>query len=719
MRILTNGSVVLENRYVRLVIDQTGVADSLVYKETGEELLASGERLPLFSVSQERPFNNEVKLAHMNKYTTYSATELCCEEDYLTVSFGDIPCRAVIRVAEREEYITFTLDRFLASKKDYPNAMDIPPVEEFRLIQLPFLERRDYGEWLNIISDDKVSACVVATSPYELVDSQKRADCRILCADAKREVKLCGTTAALMVCPTQLFLDVMERFEKDFDLPAGVESRRGEKIRKSILRVPFLNPDNVDAYIAYAKKGGFQLMLVYYTAMCEEKPGYYYCGNYDYRSCYPEQEKTLKALLNKVKAAGITPGLHFLHTHIGIESRYVTPVPDHRLRLKKHLTLAKPIGTADTAVYVEEDPKNCTMHPDCRVLRFGKELIYYEWFSPEKPWRFEGCKRGYWGTTADEHDAGLIGGLLDISEYGATSVYLEQDSSLQDEIADKIAAIYNCGFEFAYFDGSEGTNPPYGYHVSNAQYKVFSRFQKAPVFCEGAAKTHFSWHMITGGNAFDAFPDAVFKEKIVEFPFEEAKLLRADYTRVNFGWWFFHKETQPDLFEFGLSRAAAWDCPTTVSVASAELFRENPRTDDVLEVIRRWEDVRQQNWLTEEQKEALKNPRQEHVLLINEAGAYELVPYKQISCKCEDICAFAFSRGKKNYVVFWHKTGKGQLKLPFVGEYTLEAELGRRDSQADRVGNEVILPVAGRRYFSTEEPMEMLMEAFGNAAMAE
>ncbi len=460
-------------------------------------------------------------------------------------------------------------------------------------------------------------------------------------------------------------------------------------------------------------------MLVYYVAMCEEKPGYYYCGNYDYRPCYPDKEKTLEALLNKVKAAGITPGLHFLHTHIGIESRYVTPVPDHRLRLKKHLTLAKPIDLEDTTVYVEEDPRTCPMNPKCRVLKFGKELIFYERFSAEKPWRFEGCKRGYWGTTAYAHDMGLIGGLLDISEYGGTSVYLEQDSSLQDEIADKLAAIYNCGFEFAYFDGSEGTNPPYEYHVSNAQYKVFRRFQKAPIFCEGAAKTHFSWHMITGGNAFDAFPDEVFKEKIVEFPFREAKQLQADYTRVNFGWWFFRKETQPDLFEFGISRAAAWDCPTTVSVAGVELFRENPRTEDVLEVIRRWEDVRRNKWLTEQQKEALKNPRQEHTLLINEAGSYELVPYRQIRCKCEQIRAFVFSRENRNYVVFWHKTGKGLLRLPFTGEYTLETELGKADIQAIGKGNEVTVPVAGRQYFSTAEPMEMLTEAFENAEILE
>ena len=707
--------IILKNAYITLVIGEDCTAKSLVFHKTGEELLVPQEKLPLFSVSQVRPFNNEVKLAHMNKQTVYPANRVRQDGDMLIVGFEEIVYEAWIRVSVQQGYMTFTLEQIDTHGCYSSLTMDMPSSDSVCLLQLPFKHRDTFGEWLNVVSDDTVSACVIATSPYELVDSEKRASCRILRAEARGEIKLEDTTAALMVCPTPKFMDTMEVLEKDFGLPAGVASRRDPKIRMSILRVPFLNPDNVDEYIAYAKQGGFRLMLVYYIAMCEEKPGYYYCGNYDYRACYPDGETSLKAVLDKVKAAGITPGLHFLHTHIGIESRYVTPVPDHRLRLKKHFTIARPTGKDDTVIYVEEAPKNSTMHPKCRVLRFGKELISYESFSQERPWRFEGCKRGYWGTAASDHGTGEIGGLLDISEFGATSIYLEQDSSLQDEIIDKIAAIYNCGFEFAYFDGSEGTDPPYEFHVSNAQYKVFRRFQKPPIFCEGAAKTHFSWHMITGGNAFDAFPDAVFKEKLVEFPFREAAQLQADFTRVNFGWWFFGETTQPDMYEFGTSRAAAWNCPTTVSVADLALLRNNPRTADVLEVMRRWEDVRSKNWLTEEQKAALKDPRQEHILLINESGVYELVPYDPVPCGCGEISAYSFCRKDRNYIVFWHKTGEGSLRLRWAGECRLESEPGREDLTIGIDGQMRILPAAGRRYFSSTLSMDSLVDAFQNA----
>ena len=49
-------------------------------------------------------------------------------------------------------------------------------------------------------------------------------------------------------------------------------------------------------------------------------------------------------MLARVKSAGITPGIHFLQTHIGIRSRYVTPVADHRLHKTRRFTLSRPLS---------------------------------------------------------------------------------------------------------------------------------------------------------------------------------------------------------------------------------------------------------------------------------------------------------------------------------------------------------------------------------------
>jgi len=86
-----------------------------------------------------------------------------------------------------------------------------------------------------------------------------------------------------------------------------------------------VNPTNVDEHIKYAKMGGFRLMNIYYPAFLESR-GYWLIGNYDaYRPEYPHGKADLKAMLKKIKDAGITPGCHFLHSHIGRASRYRHP----------------------------------------------------------------------------------------------------------------------------------------------------------------------------------------------------------------------------------------------------------------------------------------------------------------------------------------------------------------------------------------------------------
>ncbi len=132
----------------------------------------------------------------------------------------------------------------------------------------------------------------------------------------------------------------------------------------------------------------------------------------------------------------------------------------------------------------------------------------------------------------------------------------------------KIANIYDAGFQFIYFDGSEGVNPPpFGINVGLAQYRVFKRLEPQPLFAEGAAKSHFSWHMLSGGNAFDIFRPEVLKEETRKWPAEEASRMRHDFTRINFGWLGYWAPgeatigTQPDMLEYVTSIAAAWDCP--------------------------------------------------------------------------------------------------------------------------------------------------------------
>lgn len=709
-------SIIIENKELCLTLGEDCIAKSLICKKTGEECLMQGEDLPLFSLTEDRPYNNEIKLAHPNKKTTFRANRVRREGNNLIVGFELVTFEAIVEVKEADKYVSFTLVDFIIKPEDFGGlAMTPPPVAEFRLIQLPIKNREKFGEWLNVSWDDKAAINVLANTRWPIIDSERRNGYRVMYADARRDVKLKGNSATLIVTPGADIMDAIEQMEIDYDLPRGVESRRGDKINASAYWASNVNPSTVDEHIAYAKQGGFRMMLMYYTSFLKETMGYSLCGDYDFNDHFPNGYEDLKAMVQKIKDAGITPGIHFLQTHIGHLSRYVTPVADHRLNLTRHFTLAKELGTDDTTIYVEQNPEGTTMHPKTRVLQFNGELIHYESYTTEWPYMFTGCERGHWNTNVTPHQLGTIGGILDVSEFGGYSVYADQRTSLQDEVAWKLAKVYDCGFEFIYYDGSEGTAVPFEIHVPNAQYKVWEKITtKKPIYCEGAAKAHFSWHFLAGGNAFDVFPMPIFKKMIAKYPLEEAPRMAEDLTRVNFGWWCYRDDTMPDIYEYGTSKAASWDCPITIQV-NTNLFKTNPRTPDTFEVMKRWEDARAQKWLTQEQKEMLRDPDKEFILLINEKGEFELVEYVRIKLPeavDTEATAYVFERGDKAYVVTWSTKGEANLKLDLAGDLKYEVQLGG-ETVAFENG---ILPIAGRRYLSGASK-EALVKAFENATL--
>ena len=589
-------SIILETETFKLTLGRDAVVQSLIIKETREEMLVKGAGVPLFSVTQDRPFNNEIKLEHPNTRTTYKADSLSWDGERLTVGFDTAPYKAVVKVDKGAGYLRFTLEDFICEPADYGYlALDIPPVAEFRILQLPVKERENFGEWLNAMWDDASAVCVAGCDPWSLIWHEDRSSGRILSADLYSGKKLRGGSAAILAAAgKEAFLDAMDGFEADLDLPRGVRSRRSPMLNRSIYWTSDATPLNIDQHIAVAQQAGLKMMLFYYPCFIQSK-GYRLLGNYDLREEYPGGYDDIRDMLDKVKAAGITPGFHTLQTHIGVESRYVTPSIDPRLNRKRPFTLKEPIPSTGTIteISVEENPVDAPLHDHTRVLVFGGEGFEYEGYTTEPPYRFTGVRRGAYRTASVPHPKGEIGGILDISEFGrGTSVYINQDNDLQDEIAEKIARIYDCGFEFLYLDGSEGVNPPSGINVSLAQYRVASKLGKMPVFTEGAAKSHFGWHLQAGANAFDIFPPKIFKEKILEFPYTEAPRMAKNMTRLDFGWWNITPETTPEMWDFAESKAAEWHCPVTIQF-SFKALASNPHADELLAVLKKWEEYRE------------------------------------------------------------------------------------------------------------------------------
>lgn len=732
--------VVVENEDFRLVVGADALVKSLIVKKTGVECVRGDEDIAFVSATQDRPFNNEVKLIYPNKRTTYPANSLRREGDTLIAGFAHKMYEAKIAIKTTPRYIAFELVDLPSDRPktyDYLR-MDIPPVQSFRIIQLPVLNRKNFGDWLNACWDEKAAVGVVGTSQYPDIDHEKRKGYKILTADLVRGFKLRGASAALIAAPgREAFLDAMAQIEEDYDLPRGVKSRRSKHVNSSIFHTSGgITPKNIDELLPYVKKGGFKYLTFSYGDIVKEIWSWALCGDYDFRDEYPEGEKSLREMLAKVKAAGIIPGIHTLHSHIGLKSRYATPVADPRLNKVRRFTLAAPLpaDTNVTELTVWEPTADTTMFPDCRLLQFGGELITYERYTTEPPYKFLGIKRGAWDTRVTAHPKGEIGGILDVSEYGrASSCYPDQNSDIQDEIAAKIAKLYSCGFEYIYLDGSEGTHVPFNFHIANAQYRVWKQLQPEPLMAEGAAKTHFGWHMLSGANAFDCFSPEQFKDMLIKHPLSQAPITWQEMTRCNFGWWGYVPPrapsadgknpgtvgTQSDMWEFGQSTSIAWRCPMTIQMSLYNL-KKHPRTADILETMRRWEEYREKDLMTEaERKEIISDYRQEHHLLKLADGTYKVVRYAQIpvSGGKSSVRAFLFERDGSRWVVYWDGKGESRLSLPIAGDKAeLFDEFAGNTVAFEKGASSLVIPAGNRRYLKTPLSSDEIKAAFAAAS---
>ena len=364
------------------------------------------------------------------------------------------------------------------------------------------------------------------------------------------------------------------------------------------------------------------------------------------------------------------------------------------------------MDAGQTAIEVEENPEGCDLDSAVKVLKLDDELVEYASYTTEPPYRFLGCSRGFFGTRASRHERGRKFGLLG-EVAGVIGVY-DQKTSIQQEVAQRLGRLYaEAGFEFAYFDGAEDVPPPYWFNVSRAQWLTWKQMKPSPLFSEGACKSHFSWHILTRGNAFDIFRPEVMKDATRAHPGEEAPRIAKDFTGLNYGWIDYWKPgeetigTQPDMLEFVTSRAAAWDCPISFR-GRLELFSRHPRTPDNLEVLRRWEEVRVSRWLTPAHREALKNLDQEHTLLLTASGGFELAPCWQIEqagSGDDRLRAFFLEHRGASWVVYWHTAGSGRAELPLSGDrLRLWQDPGTRSLAFRSTGGRVVLPVEGRRY---------------------
>lgn len=106
--------------------------------------------------------------------------------------------------------------------------------------------------------------------------------------------------------------------------------------------------------------------------------------------------KDLQEITNKIKAAGMIPGIHIHYSKVAVNDPYINNgIPDSRTNHVREFILSEPLDDSSTIITIEGNPEGVRMEKGRRLLQIDNELVTYENYTTEPPYQFTGCVREY------------------------------------------------------------------------------------------------------------------------------------------------------------------------------------------------------------------------------------------------------------------------------------------------------------------------------------
>lgn len=712
--------IVLQNGGMALTIGSDGLIKSLIYKPTGEECIQPGINAPACVITQYRPYDNENFLMFPAKPRSFPSNKCYMRGDTLMAEFTDTYDIVKLKVHVTPDYISFNPVGRDYRIEDY-GVKRKTELDELTLLQLPLKKRKHFGEWLNVIWDDSVAVALVGTHPTTYIDSHVERDNTTLLAQTHTSVQLFDSGTALIVAGPDRLLDHMDALERDYNMPRGVESRRRPEYPMSYYELRDVTVDNIDRNIELARQAGLKTMVVYYVDFAKA------CGHYEWRPEYPRGMEDLREITRKITEAGMIPGIHIHYSKIAVTDPYINDgTPDRRGNVVARFSLVEPIDSASTTIVVGERPEGVRMEKGRRLLQLDDELIMFTDVTTTEPYTFTGCERGCYNSRPAAHPTGSEARHLDVDDW-PLFIRVDQNSGIQREIAERLGRIYSdCGFRFVYFDGAEDVPMPYWYNVSRSQLEVYNALKPVPMWAEGAQKSHYGWHILSRGNAFDIFPPERIRPAMKRYTLRCAAQVACDFTSVNFGWINYLAPgdktigMQPDMYDYICSKALAWNSPVSL-VANIPEIERHPRTADNLMAINLWETAKLDKTVDLDLKNAMRDPDGEWTIMPRKNGKIEIHKVTQITSDSLNavmpVRAFAYVIDNNNTgIVYWDCRGESSLTFdPGAADVRLSSFDGKRMKIKRDCNGRMIIPAGDRRILTVAGPYDEAVTSFINA----
>jgi hypothetical protein len=667
---LTSGTkekVVFETTYFKVGIDSKGFINSFVDKKTSTEYFPKGVSAPLLALCKDSVYIKPVS-------AVYSASDKKITLKYPNGSL------AIISVANKKDYLRFELLSLEPRNGvgsvvwgPYPTTINekigetigVVRNQQFAIgmqgLNIKTIEGIPYG--------DDAGGCIIDPLPgQKLPDSLKNmvgkkvdvnvnvtgdmpdyvrmyrgcaamkksygSELRLFARDyriprvitaweSSKELKqyvepinvdFVGTSIALFGCPSDITLDIIEKIELAEGLPHPLLN--GVWLKRSTIpgQAYLLNEGDPALSIKYAKACGFKLIHLgdFFQSW----------GHFGLNTQRFNGAEGIKKATDAAKKEGVSLGVHTLTMFTGTNDSYVSPIPSDSLCKTGSSVLTKDISKDDDVIYIK-DPIYFRNLGNTHTVKIGKELINFRKVSDEEPWRLIDCKRAQYSTTAGSFKTGTTIDKLTNNCYGG----FYPDIYLQDKFAKRLADVCNTtGIDLMDFDGYGGGSPTghenYGAgRFIEMWYKNLDRYR---LTC-GAGAFHYSWHIVAFMNWGEPWYNSL-RESQVNYRIENQRYFDRNLMPGMLGWFTLNTEFRPEEVEWIQARSAAFNAGYLLRVD--ESIEKNGYKDQLFEEIREWQKARRANAFTSEQKERMKNPKNEFHLEKRGENSWDLYPVK-------------------------------------------------------------------------------------------
>jgi hypothetical protein len=550
------------------------------------------------------------------KYHAATAAEL--KDGLLELHFGEAGVQAVLRATAQPRYLLMEVVSLAGEG-----------VEELVFVDLPLTLKGQPGEPL--------AACALALNLKTKVNELPQPSSQLRAACYPR-FGFAGAQVALIGCPPDKLREVMQEVvSAAADLPKsplGGPWALGQPINQGSYLFNFadMSEDRVEDWIKLAKRLGmtqidFHGGTSFRFGDCRPNP-----------TTYPRGFDSLKAVIDRLHAAGIAAGLHTYAFFIAKDCPWVTPVPDPRLAKDAVFTLAEPLTAEAAVVPVVESTEQMSAITGFFVrnsvtLQIDDELITYTGVTKQAPFQFTGCHRGACGTRVAAHAQGAE--VKHLKECFGLFVP-EADSTLLAEVAGKTAEAYNrCGFDMIYLDALDGEDilggPENGWHYgSKFAFEIFQRLDK-PALMEMSTFHHHLWYIRSRYCAWD-HPTRSHK-RFIDIHLEDNLRNRRMFMPGEFGWWALKswtgaqgERTFPDDIEYLMGKCLGLDTGMAMMGIDPSNVDTIPALPLLADIIRRYEDLRHSGQVPEPIKTRLSQPGAEFTLIGDLVGGWQFRP---------------------------------------------------------------------------------------------